>query len=84
MGPIAGCKSLKILENTANVLAIELLCACQAIDILNLESRLPEALSTMYTKVRSMSEFLTSDRSLSLDIKKIQTYLLESSYGVEW
>jgi histidine ammonia-lyase len=84
MGPIAGCKSLKILENTANVLAIELLCACQAIDILNFESKLPETLSSMYAKIRSMSEFLTSDRSLSLDIKKIQTYLLESSCKVEW
>jgi histidine ammonia-lyase len=35
MGPIAAIKARKVIHNTANVLAIELLGACQGIDLLS-------------------------------------------------
>ncbi len=74
MGTIAARKARKIVENTRNVLAIELLCAAQAID-LRLKSknnqRLGKGTKLMYDFIREKVMQLQKDRVLSNDIKNL-------------
>ncbi len=71
MGTTAAQKAMQILENTEHIIAIELLCAAQAV-----EYRGPEKLGigTMkaYKALRKMVPPLTTDRALSGDIEKIK------------
>jgi histidine ammonia-lyase len=75
MGPIAAIKARKVIHNTANVLAIELLGACQGIDLLSPLKPGPK-LKKVYDAVRIMSPALDEDRSLHGDIEKVAAWLL--------
>jgi histidine ammonia-lyase len=70
----AGLKVLEILENTKYVLAIELLCACQALDMLKPLNTSP-VLEKVKKRVRKSVPFMKSDRTLTPDIEKIKTLL---------
>ncbi len=70
MGPIACHKARKINRNVANILAIELLAACQGIDLLK-PLKPNKYLEPIYDKVRSISPYMKKDRSLSDDIKAV-------------
>jgi histidine ammonia-lyase len=67
----AGLKSLEVVENTKYVLAIELLCACQALDMLRPLKTSPR-LEKIKQKVRTIVPFITSDRPLTPAIEKIK------------
>ncbi|MDH4466706.1 MAG: histidine ammonia-lyase [Bacteriovoracaceae bacterium] len=68
MGPIAGRKLLKIIENTRRVLAIELLCAGQALEFLRpLKTTAP--LEELHSKLRTVVPKMNGDRVLSDDIE---------------
>jgi len=75
MGPIAAWKARRIIKNLSHILAIELLAACQGLDLLRpLE---PNAkLKKIYDAVRSMSPGMEVDRSLHEDIVQIAEWLL--------
>jgi histidine ammonia-lyase len=70
MGPIAANKLKTIVENTSTILAIEALCACQAIDF-----RRPlvggRGVEALYSAVRARVPPLDRDRALSPDIEAI-------------
>ena len=69
MGPIAGLKALKIVENARYVLAIELLSAAQGLDLLaplKTSSRLEAAKA----KLRQAIPMLKEDRYLGDDLEK--------------
>jgi len=72
MGANAARHALEILENLRNIVAVELLCAAQAVD---LREKGPGALApltrTVYDKVRSRVKFLEHDRALTPDIEAI-------------
>jgi histidine ammonia-lyase len=70
---MSGARRLeKMLVNLRNILAIELLCACQGIDLLA-----PLQTGTLakkaVEKVRTVSEKLTADRTLAPDIEAVGT-----------
>jgi len=67
MGTAAALKLRSVLDNVRNILAIELICACQAIDLLAplRSGRLAEKAREM---VRRVSASITRDRPLHADI----------------
>jgi histidine ammonia-lyase len=74
MGTIAARKALKIVENTTNVLAIELLCAAQALDFRmekNRSLKLGKGTDVVYKAVRDIVPKIVEDRVLSVDVKKL-------------
>jgi histidine ammonia-lyase len=70
----AGLKAIEILENTKYVLAIELLCACQALDLLKplKSSRILQ--KTLY-KVRTKVPFIQQDSVLTDHIEHLKTMI---------
>lgn len=69
MGPVAGLKALKILENARYVLAIELLSAAQGLDLLaplKTSKRLEAAKATLRARV----PMLKADRFLGEDLEE--------------
>ncbi|MBU0534868.1 MAG: histidine ammonia-lyase [Patescibacteria group bacterium] len=65
MGTIASRKAREIFDNTANVLTIELISACQAIDIRNRDLfpklKLSKRTEKVYKKVREIVPFIDKD-----------------------
>lgn len=78
MGAIAANKACQVSENLREVLAIELLAACQAIDFRGCELLSPSGRS-IYNKVRSCTSFIGFDRSLEKDIKSLSQLLAEGT-----
>ncbi len=82
MGSIAGRKALRVVENLEKILAIELLCACQALDF-----RRPLATTTVleeiHQSVRERISHVTEDRIFSEDIATARQMLLEG-FILQW
>ncbi len=78
MGTIAGRKAAEILENATNVLAIELLAACQAID-LSENKPLAAATEGVYQRIRETVPKLVDDRIMYVDIKKVVALIKDGS-----
>ena len=70
MGNAAGLKALRVLDNAEHTLAIELLAGAQAIEFLA-PLRPGEGVSAVHDFVRTLSERLSEDRSLSADIERV-------------
>lgn len=68
MGTIAANKALSILNHTRQVLAIELLCACQALDLRQPLQPSPVAAAAL-AAVREQIPFLQEDRYLSPELE---------------
>lgn len=75
MGPIAAVKARKVNRNVANILAIELLAASQALDLLR-PLKSSAAIERIYEGVRSRSPAMPVDRSLSQDIAEVADWIL--------
>ncbi|MGQ9530682.1 MAG: histidine ammonia-lyase [Candidatus Bathycorpusculaceae bacterium] len=71
MGATAAQKAEQILENTEYIIAIELLCAAQAVDLRGPE-KLGKGTKKAYTLIRKIVPQLKEDRVLSEDIEKIR------------
>lgn len=71
MGTIAARKCREILNNTEHVIAVELLCAVQAMDLLTVQKSLKSGKGTrrVWEVVREEIPFLNRDRVLSHDIE---------------
>ena len=70
MSPIAGLKARTILENTRHVIAIEILCATQALDFRD-PSKSGKGTRAAYAKVREKVPMIRDDRALAGDIETI-------------
>ena len=70
MGTIAARQTAQILENAAHVIAIELLCGAQAMDLLT-RGRPGRGVETAHQTVRGEVSRLDQDRVLSGDIEKV-------------
>jgi len=82
----AALKAARAVDAVARVLAVEVLCACQAIDLLApLETSAP--LARVHAFVRSLAPTLTIDRPPAPDIESIAAAILDGSFeracGVE-
>ena len=71
MGGWAARKALKVVENLENVLAIELLAACQALEFKR-PHRTTDPLEAVHQLVRSKVEPYHKDRSFTEDIEIVQ------------
>lgn len=71
MGPAAAQKAMQILENTEYIVAIELLCAAQAVEFRN-PKMLGKGTKAVYTRLRERIPPLGEDRVLSDDIETIK------------
>lgn len=76
MGTIAARKAFEIIKNTEDVLAIEFLTACQAINFRD-PQKLGKETKKIYKSVRKVSPFISEDRELAEDILKIKNLLIE-------
>ncbi|MFK8007696.1 MAG: histidine ammonia-lyase [Saprospiraceae bacterium] len=76
MGSIGGRKALKVCNNLVNILAIEMLCAAQAIDFQRPLST-SKILEQVHVEIRNNITHATEDRIFSKDIEKAAK-LLES------
>lgn len=71
MGATAAGKTMQILENTQYIIAIELLCAAQAIEFRGAEN-LGKGTKTAYATIRKITPKIEEDKSLSEDIEEIK------------
>lgn len=80
MGTIAARKAAAIVENVRHVLAIELVCAAQAIDLSGGPDGLGEYTGELYNLVRDVVPYLDEDRLTANDIIAARD-LISSSAG---
>jgi len=71
MGVTAAQKTMQILENTETIVAIELLCAAQAIDFRG-SRKLGKGTKIAHATIRRIVPALKEDRVLSEDIEKLR------------
>ncbi len=74
----AGHKATEVVENTEHILAIELLCACQALD-LKKPLKTSRPLQQVHRMVREKIPHLTSDRILYPDIEAARRLISDGS-----
>ncbi|MCB0349234.1 MAG: aromatic amino acid lyase, partial [Bdellovibrionales bacterium] len=74
MGTIAARKLKNIVNNAENILAMELLCAAQALDFLK-PLNPAGGVKIAYDEIRKVVPFASEDRVFAKDIEKIRTLL---------
>lgn len=78
MGSIAARKCRDIVANTEEVIAIELLCAAQGIDLFT-NMKAGNGTLAAYEVIRSKVDYMTEDRILSADIAGVKALLRDGS-----
>lgn len=78
MGTIAARKAKEIMENARRVIAMEIMCACQGIDLRG-NKGLGKGTAPVYETVRSQVQTLTEDRPLYEDINKCEELIIDMS-----
>ena len=76
MGTIGARKAMEIMKNTRRVLAMEIMCACQGIDLRG-NKGLGKGTKPAYDMVRSKVSKLTEDRELYEDINQCEKLLID-------
>ncbi|ERT69326.1 histidine ammonia-lyase [Cetobacterium somerae] len=71
MGTIAARKANEILGNVRKVIAMEILAACQGIDLRDVK-RLGKGTNEAHTLVREIVEYYDKDRVMYIDIEKVE------------
>jgi len=79
MGSISGRKLNQVLNNLEYILAIELMCACQAIEFRR-PLKSSELLETAHDYVRRFVGFAEEDRIFADDISKIRNIIADFSF----
>ncbi len=78
MGTIAARKAKEIMENVRRVIAMEIMCACQGID-LRINKGLGKGTAPVYNKVREFVPMLVEDRPLYEDINKCEELIINGT-----
>jgi histidine ammonia-lyase len=73
MGTIAARQCREILDNSEHVLAVELLCAAQALDLLRADKGLRPGAGThrAWQTIRQKVPFMSEDRIMAKDIQSL-------------
>jgi histidine ammonia-lyase len=79
MGTTAAQKAAKILQNTQYIIAIELLCAAQAIEFRGPE-KLGKGTKTLYKKVRSITSMIKEDTVINHHIENLKKAITEKQF----
>ena len=79
MGTIAARKAAEILGNVRRVLAMELMCACQAVDLLGGQEKLGKGTAPAYRAIRAVCDTLEDDRPLYEDINRCEAVIQDGS-----
>lgn len=82
MGTNAALITSKVIENTYQILAIELLSIVQAVDALNFETKLSKQSQTIYKQIRSLKARFEADSILYKDLEKIKVYLQKNNPNI--
>ena len=82
MGTIAARKAGEIMRNARKVIAMELLCACQGIDLRKAQDKLGAGTKDAYKLVREIVSYYDKDRVMNLDINAVEN-LIESNKVIE-
>jgi histidine ammonia-lyase len=72
LGATAALKARQVVDNSLRVVAVELLCAAQALDFRR-PLRSSDRLERLHQEVRAMSSVVSEDRSLGQDIEQVAT-----------
>lgn len=75
MGTIAARKARSIMENARRVIAMEIMCACQAIDLRGSKG-LGKGTAPVYDTIRKSVPMLKEDRPLYEDINKCESLII--------
>ena len=74
MASVSARKAMAIIANTAHVLALELVCACQALDLQQRAASPP--VRALHERVRRSVPFAETDRSLSREVGQLAKDIL--------
>jgi len=80
LGATAAIKARQLLENARRVVAIELLCAAQALD-LRRPLRTSAHLERLHERIRSLSAVVEHDRSLAGDIERVAGAIRDGAFA---
>lgn len=75
MGTNSALLAKRVIENTYQVLAIEVLSVLQAVDYLNIENRMSSVTREHYSRLRALVPRFEEDTLKYVEIKKIKDYL---------
>ncbi|SEQ18952.1 histidine ammonia-lyase [Piscibacillus halophilus] len=75
MGTIGARHAAHIIENVRRVIAIELICAMQAVELRGGPSHMAETTSNLYQTAREIVPSIKRDRVFSKDIERLQEWL---------
>ncbi|TSI05737.1 histidine ammonia-lyase [Lysinibacillus sp. BW-2-10] len=78
MGTTAARQVRQIVQNAANVIAIEMICASQAIYLEKAEDQLSPTTRSFLEKIREICPPLQQDRSISEEIEAVARFLLRT------
>lgn len=76
MGTIASRQARDIIHNSARVIAIEMICASQAIYLEKAENQLAPATREYLEKIREICPPLESDRAISDQMEELAQFIL--------
>lgn len=76
MGSIAAIKAKNILENVRKVIGMELITACQAIDLKGAKDKLSPATKVAYEEVRRLVPYVAEDREMYKDIHAAEEIII--------
>ncbi|MGE7923386.1 histidine ammonia-lyase [Viridibacillus arvi] len=79
MGTIGSRHAYQIIENASRVLAIEAICAAQAVEYRGVE-KMSKALYTKWQEVRAVVPTINEDRIFSKDVEKLADWLSPASH----
>lgn len=79
MGTIAARKAGEILKNARKVIAMEILSACQGIDLKKVNKNLGLGTEKAYTVVREIVSYYDKDRVMNIDINAVETLIEKNS-----
>ena len=80
LGATSALKARRLLENARRIVAIELLCAAQALD-LRRPLRTSALLERLHERIRSLSAVVDRDRSLAEDIERVADALRDGVFA---
>lgn len=75
MGTSAALKSLEVIENVSQVVAIELLCACQAVEFIS-PGPIGRGVAAAHGTIRAVVPKLEADRPVHKDIEAIHSLIV--------
>ena len=79
MGTIASRKAATIISHVQSVLAVELICAAQAVDFKD-AGKLGKGTRAAYELLRSQVSFMEQDRAIYLDMNKVAEQIRQGGY----